>query len=96
MSRPLTLHVSALNDTEFSTYTSSIHDIVEHEANAVSDYDKLVVGPLLNNATVKNAVGSVDLGEDVQGMCDEDARFVATIACKNVVEDGFPDVRVEG
>ena len=44
MSRPLTLHVSALNDAEFSTYTSSIHDIVEHDASAVSDYDKLVVG----------------------------------------------------
>ncbi|KAI0674708.1 hypothetical protein C8Q78DRAFT_1016369 [Trametes maxima] len=46
MSRPLILHVSALNNAEFATYTSSIHDIVDYSpAHApVPDYDKLVVG----------------------------------------------------
>ncbi|KAI0777827.1 hypothetical protein BD413DRAFT_519934 [Trametes elegans] len=46
MSRPLTLHVSALNDAEFTTYTSSIHDIVDYDPNqaSVPDYDKLSVG----------------------------------------------------
>ncbi|CDO76670.1 hypothetical protein BN946_scf184305.g2 [Trametes cinnabarina] len=46
MSRPLTLHVSALNDAEYTTYTSSIHDITDYSpehARAV-DYDKLTVG----------------------------------------------------
>ncbi|RPD55623.1 hypothetical protein L226DRAFT_537099 [Lentinus tigrinus ALCF2SS1-7] len=44
MSRPLTLHVSALNDAEYTTYTSSIHDIVETDAEPTTDYDKLAVG----------------------------------------------------
>ena len=41
MSRPLTLHVSALNDAEYSRYTASIHDILDSEP---PDYDKAVVG----------------------------------------------------
>ncbi|RDX39832.1 hypothetical protein OH76DRAFT_1562308 [Lentinus brumalis] len=44
MSRPLTLHVSALNDAEYTTYTNSIHDIVEADAAHAPDYDKLAVG----------------------------------------------------
>lgn len=44
MSRPLTLHVSALNDAEYTTYTASIHDIVETDAAHTPDYDKLAVG----------------------------------------------------
>ncbi|KAI0699144.1 hypothetical protein C8T65DRAFT_710028 [Cerioporus squamosus] len=44
MSRPLTLHVSALNDAEYTTYTASIHDIVEADAAHAPDYDKLAVG----------------------------------------------------
>ena len=44
MSRPLTLHVSALNGAEYATYTSSIHDIVENDPKPVPDYDKLTVG----------------------------------------------------
>ncbi|KAI0360276.1 hypothetical protein OH77DRAFT_1418143 [Trametes cingulata] len=46
MSRPLTLHVSALNDAEFTTYTSSIHDIVDYDPAhaAAPDYDRLTVG----------------------------------------------------
>ncbi|PIL28248.1 hypothetical protein GSI_09660 [Ganoderma sinense ZZ0214-1] len=41
MSRPLTLHVSALNDAEFARYTASIHDILDSEP---PDYDKAAVG----------------------------------------------------
>ncbi|KAI1785062.1 hypothetical protein LXA43DRAFT_1100690 [Ganoderma leucocontextum] len=41
MSRPLTLHVSALNDSEFAHYTSSIHDILDCEP---PDYDTATVG----------------------------------------------------
>ena len=41
MSRPLTLHVSALNDAEFARYTASIHDILDCEP---PDYDKAAVG----------------------------------------------------
>ncbi|KAI0634660.1 hypothetical protein C8Q77DRAFT_1103458 [Trametes polyzona] len=47
MSRPLTLHVSALNDAEFTTYTSSIHDIVDYDPDHAAptlDYEKLTVG----------------------------------------------------
>ncbi|KAL1941775.1 hypothetical protein VTO73DRAFT_6775 [Trametes versicolor] len=47
MSRPLTLHVSALNDAEFTTYTSSLHDIIDYDpkqASAAPDYDRLTVG----------------------------------------------------
>ncbi|KAI8971327.1 hypothetical protein BD414DRAFT_500947 [Trametes punicea] len=46
MSRPLTLHVSALNDAEYTTYTSSIHDITDYtpEHARALDYEKLVVG----------------------------------------------------
>ncbi|KAH9930465.1 uncharacterized protein BXZ73DRAFT_90288 [Epithele typhae] len=43
MSRPLTLHVSALNDAEYAAYTASLHDIVEQPPPAV-DYDKLQLG----------------------------------------------------
>ncbi|KAM5541860.1 hypothetical protein V8D89_004589 [Ganoderma adspersum] len=41
MSRPLTLHVSALNDAEYARYTASIHDILDSEP---PDYDKAAVG----------------------------------------------------
>ncbi|KAH9848962.1 hypothetical protein C2E23DRAFT_897195 [Lenzites betulinus] len=45
MSRPLTLHVSALNEAEFTTYTSSIHDIVDCDPGRPSpQYDTLTVG----------------------------------------------------
>lgn len=44
MSRPLTLHVSALNDAEYSLYTSSVHDIIEYDAKHPPDYDKVSVG----------------------------------------------------
>ncbi|KAI0747206.1 hypothetical protein C8Q80DRAFT_1256949 [Daedaleopsis nitida] len=44
MSRPLILHVSALNDTEYTTYTASIRDIVELDHQRAPDYDKLAVG----------------------------------------------------
>ncbi|TBU57117.1 hypothetical protein BD310DRAFT_930036 [Dichomitus squalens] len=44
MSRPLTLHVSALNDAEYTLYTSSIHDIIEYDGQHPPDYDKLSVG----------------------------------------------------
>ena len=44
MSRPLILHVSALNDAEYTTYTSSIRDIVDLSNNHAPDYDKLSVG----------------------------------------------------
>lgn len=41
MSRPLTLHVSALNDAEYARYTASIHDILDSQPQ---DYDKAAVG----------------------------------------------------
>ena len=44
MSRPLALHVSALNDAEFALYTAAILDISEHDPADVQDYDKLDVG----------------------------------------------------
>jgi hypothetical protein len=45
--RPLTLHVSALNDAEYQFYTSSLNDLLDPEPKTVKDdayYDRAVVG----------------------------------------------------
>ena len=61
MSRPLTLHVSALNDAEFTTYTSSIHDIVDYNPQHAHtpDYDKLAVGVREARAWLRGRYSSI-------------------------------------
>ena len=44
MLRPLLLHVSALNDAEYTTYTASICDIVKPFNHLTTEYNELSVG----------------------------------------------------
>ena len=44
MLRPLLLHVSALNEVEYTAYTASIRDILKLSDHHSLEYDKLFVG----------------------------------------------------
>ena len=72
------------------------HKLVDMCSKSALRGDQLIISALLDDAAVKYTVDPVDLGKEVQSVCDENARLVAAVARENVVEDGFADVRVEG
>jgi len=66
--RQLSLHVSALNDLEYSAYTEALHDLIADDQPPSDDYENVSVGAREVRAWLRGRYSSMPLA-DVDAVC---------------------------
>ena len=66
--RQLSLHVSALNDLEYSAYTEALHDLIADDQPPSDDYQNVSVGAREVRAWLRGRYASMPLS-DVDAVC---------------------------
>ena len=93
--RQLSLHVSALNELEYSSYTEALHDLIADDQPPSDDYENVSVGAREVRAWLRGRYASMPLTDVDAVRSSSTSRNVVHLPCLQILKLFYPTLSAQ-